>query len=261
LGFIDARIAGLTFIILLFSMLIHSIAGFGYAQVAMGLLPLVRNPKNASIIFTITAVASNFAVTWTVRKEFKLRDWGILVAGLIFGLPLGVYLFTRIDVKNFNLAIALTLFLAVALLIGIRKLGWIKDRIMESGYETGWKTALITGFTSGFLGGLVGIPGPPMIIYGAFQNTTGEWSSDRMKAIFTAFFGTLMVYRLANQVIQGVVVPNLLFEALLMLPALAIGGWIGVKIYQNIPERDFSWLVIGGLAITAFILFYRSITT
>lgn len=38
------------------------IAGFSFAQMSMGLMPLLRSPSSTSIIFTTTAVVSNARV-------------------------------------------------------------------------------------------------------------------------------------------------------------------------------------------------------
>lgn len=46
----------LTSLVIFVAAVVHGIAGFGYAQVAMGLLPLFRDPAAASIIFTVTAL-------------------------------------------------------------------------------------------------------------------------------------------------------------------------------------------------------------
>jgi hypothetical protein len=127
---------------------------------------------------------------------------------------------------------------------------WVGDK--EIG-ET-WYLGLIAGFLSGVLGGAVAIPGPPMILYGAFMLATNAWESKRMKAIFTAFFGTLMLYRSISITITGDMTLQLFLEALMMLPGLFIGAWLGIKIYQVIPEKIFQWIVLGLLTVNAFIL-------
>lgn len=43
---------------------VHGIAGFGLAQISMGVLPLLRSPELASVVFSIVAVVSNARVWW-----------------------------------------------------------------------------------------------------------------------------------------------------------------------------------------------------
>jgi len=249
----------LTSIVILLAALVHGIAGFGFAQVSMGLLPLFRNPAIASVIFTITAVVSNGRVFWSVKEDFNLKDWIVPVSGLIFGMPLGIYLFQNLSRQQLRFFIGIILIIAVILIALIRQIDTVKDWIKDKGIKPGWKTGLTAGFIAGILGGAVAIPGPPMIVYGAFMVANQYWEGSKMKAIFTAFFGTLMAYRLGALTYTGSVTVPLAIEALIALPALFIGAWIGIKIFKKIPKRIFSWLVLAGLTINAVILIVTSI--
>jgi len=246
----------LTSLIVFLGAVVHSIAGFGFAQVVMGLLPLIRDAQKASVIFNILAIASNARVLWSVRKSFDLRAWGIPVIGLAVGMPVGIYLFRNLNPPQFRVGIGLTLLLAVALIISMRQLDYIKDKIRDSGWNPGDKTAITTGFLAGILGGSVAIPGPPMIVYGAFLMASNQWKGDKMKAVFTGFFGTLMTYRLLSLIWAGSVTQALALEAVIALPALFIGSFLGIWIYEKIPEHIFQWLVIVGLTINALILLF-----
>jgi uncharacterized protein len=243
-----------TSVIVFLGIVAHSIAGFGFAQVVMGLLPLIRGPQEASVIFNILAIASNARVLWSVRDSFDLKSWAVPVVGLSAGMPIGIYFFQNLDAEQFRTGIGLTLLLAVVLIITMRQVEYVKEIIRKSGWKPGYKTAILAGFIAGILGGSVAIPGPPMIVYGAFLMASGQWKGDQMKAVFTGFFGTLMAYRLSGLVLSGDVSLPLLREALIALPALFIGAAAGIWIYEKIPEKIFQWLVIVGLTINAFIL-------
>jgi uncharacterized membrane protein YfcA len=93
-----------------------------------------------------------------------------------------------------------------------------------------------------------------MILYGAFMVAAEYWDSKKMKAVFTAFFGTLMLYRVGSVAITGAVTLSLLVEAAVAVPALFVGAWLGIKIYNVIPERIFSWVVLAMLTVNAVIL-------
>lgn len=77
-----------------------------------------------------------------------------------------------------------------------------------------------------------------------------------MKAIFTAFFGTLMLYRLLAVLVAGSFTMPLFLEALIVMPALFLGSWLGIKIYNHIPEKIFSWFVLIMLTINALVLLF-----
>ena len=106
----------LTFLVITLGTLIHGIAGFGVAQVSMGLMPLFRSAASASIIFSLIAVVSNLRVWWSVRDKFVIKDWLFPVLGLVFGMPLGIYVFSSFSEEQFRIAIGITLILAVILI-------------------------------------------------------------------------------------------------------------------------------------------------
>ncbi|MGC9307823.1 MAG: sulfite exporter TauE/SafE family protein [Thermoplasmatota archaeon] len=251
---IEWILVGLTSLVIFVATVVHGIAGFGYAQVAMGLLPLFRSPGPASVVFTITAVFANWRVFWSVRDEFAWKDWAVPVAGLIVGLPVGIYVFTGLNDALMRLAIGIVLLVSVAFIIAIRQSSFVNNWIQQNNIKPGWKTAVTAGFFGGILGGAVAIPGPPMILYGAFMMGAGFWSDTKMKAVLTAFFGTLMLYRLGTLIVTADVTLPLTIEALIALPALFLGAWAGIQVFNRLPQHIFRWLVLIGLTITAALL-------
>lgn len=249
---------GLSALVIFVATIVHGIAGFGLAQVSMGIMPLFRSPASASAIFSVIAVVSNARIWWSVREDFDWRDWIIPVAGLAVGLPLGIFVFQSLNKSQLRIAIGITLLVAVALIAAVRQSSVVKDWLKEQEFEPDWKIGVVAGFLAGVLGGAVAIPGPPMILYGAFMVAAGFWKGDKMKAIFTAFFGTLMLYRVGSLAVTGEMTVPRLVEAAAALPALFLGAWLGIKIYELIPEDIFSWIVLVMLTINAFVLLFTS---
>jgi uncharacterized protein len=241
---------------ILLGSLVHGIAGFGSAQVSMGLMPLFRDPASATAIFGIVAVVNNLRVWWSVKENFHWKDWLISVAGLAAGLPIGIIVLSQLSESQLRLIIGITLLIAVIMIVLLRELKLFDKWFGDKDIDTTWYLGLIAGFFAGILGGAVAIPGPPMIIYGAFMLAIGAWKSKRMKAIFTAFFGTLMLYRSITITITGQMTLELFLEALMMVPGMLLGAWLGIKIYNHIPDEIFQWFVLILLTVNAFILIF-----
>lgn len=255
----DVTLTALTSIVIGMAAFVHGIAGFGFAQVSMGLLPLFRDTAAASIIFMIPNIASNGRVFWSVRDNFVVHDWLMPAGGLVLGMPLGIYVFQNLNDDQLRLAVGIVLVLAVVLVTLMRQTGYVNERIREIGVYPGRKAGISAGFIAGILGGAVAIPGPSMIVYGAFMVAGDYWEGARMKAVLTAFFGTLMTYRLSVLVYTGSITKSILAESLIAIPALYIGGYVGIRVYRSVPERMFGWIVIAGLAVNAVILITTSI--
>jgi uncharacterized membrane protein YfcA len=239
--------------------LVHAIAGFGFAQVSMGLLPLIRSASSASIVFTFLAIVTNTRVWWSVREHFRWKEWIVPIVGLAVGLPIGVLFFKEMNDDAIRMAIALVLLIGVVLLATVRLSDRAKRRIEESDFRPGKITGVTVGFIAGILGGSVAIPGPPMILYGAFMVSAGIWKNEEMKAIFTAFFGSLMAYRATILIVSGDVTLTYLAEALVLVVPLLIGAWVGIRIFDRVPADKFRWLVLAMLTINALILMMTSL--
>lgn len=244
----------LTAAVIFLAALVHGIAGFGFAQVSLGLLPLFRDPATASVLFTATAIASNGRVFWSVREEFEPADWTVPALGLLVGMPLGILIFTGLDAAGLRLAIGATLLLTVAVIAATEKSRAVTGWMARTDYAPGRIAAFLVGLAAGVLGGAVALPGPPVILYGTFLLASGVWTGRRMKAMFTAFFGTLMVYRLASLAVAGSVTTGILLEAVVMVPALLLGAWAGIAVFDRVPEDVFTWIVLAGLTANAVIL-------
>jgi hypothetical protein len=255
----DLTLTALTTIVIGIAAFVHGIAGFGFAQVSMGLLPLFRETAVASIIFMIPNIASNGRVFWSVRDSFVWHDWLMPVGGLVLGMPLGIYVFKSLNDDQLRLAVGIVLVMAVVLVALMRQTDYVDTRIRSMEVRPGRKAGISAGFFAGILGGAVAIPGPPMIVYGAFMVAGDYWKGARMKAVLTAFFGTLMTYRLCVLAYAGSITTGILAEALVVLPVQFLCAWMGIRIFRSIPERLFGWIVLAGLAVNAAILIVSSI--
>lgn len=244
----------LTSVTIFFASIVHGIAGFGLAQVAMGFMPLFRSAASAAVIFSMVAVVSNFRVWWSVREEFDVKDWLKPVIGLAAGMPIGLYVFNQMNEAQVKMTIGIVLLIAVVLIVLGKQTSIMAKWFEDKEYKPKWLVPILVGFVAGLLGGAVAIPGPPMILYGTFMASTGMWSSKKMKATFTAFFGVLMLYRVATVAIGGSVTLSLIVEALIAIPAMLLGAWIGIYIFKKIPQKIFQWVVVGMLTVNAIVL-------
>jgi uncharacterized protein len=252
-------ITAYTALVVLFATTIHGITGFGTGQITMGILPFFRDPGPASIIVSLLVFVTNIRVFWSVRDSFNWNDWLIPVIGLVVGLPVGVYLFGTLDQDGMRVAIGVVMLVGTIIIALTRQIKSISDWIRSTGYQPGPISGVIAGFLSGLTGGAVSIPGPPMIIYGAFLVETDYWEPKQMKAIFTAFFAINLLYRLAILLYNGNLTGELALEALIVAPALFVGAWIGIKLFKILPKETFRWFLIIFLLVLSLLLIFGGI--
>ncbi|NLC54614.1 MAG: sulfite exporter TauE/SafE family protein [Erysipelothrix sp.] len=254
---IDWIITLLTSITIFFASIVHGVAGFGLAQFGMGIMPFFRSVESAAIIFSMVATVSNFRIWWSVRDEFDFKEYIKPVIGLLVGMPMGIYIFNQLNEGQIKVAIGIILILGTILIILNKQTKILEKSFKDKKHKPNWFIPIAVGLSAGVLGGAVAIPGPPMILYGTFMAASGLWSNAKMKSIFTAFFGTLMLYRVLSVAVLGDITLSLAIEALITVPAMLLGSWIGIEIFKKISSKIFNWVVIVLLIINALILLIK----
>ena len=239
--------------------IVVGMAGFGMAQVSNGLLPLYISASVGNIMFTPLAFVSVGRTFWSVRQHFRLKNTLFPVLGLIPGLPLGTYFFSQFSNSQLIIAIAVVLLISVVVIGTVRQMNVVQQWVKNSGWSPGWKTGVSAGVVAGILGGAVGIPGPPMILYGSAMMAAGLWAPGEAKAVFTSYFPVLMIYRLVSLGIAGKLSIGLMAMAGLALPGLLIGTYLGIRLYSTIPPKLFGWVVLALLTVNAVILLFNAL--
>ena len=70
----------------------------------------------------------------------------------------------------------------------------------------------------------------------------------------TAFFATNLLYRLGVMMFTGDITGPLMLEALIMVPALILGTWLGIKLFEHMPKKIFRWAVLVLLLVLGTLL-------
>lgn len=148
-----------------------------------------------------------------------------MTVGSFLGIPLGAYGLSRLDPTIIKAAIAvLVIPFSVLLLLG-HSHQFRRDN-MGSG---------VAGFVSGVIGASTSLSGPPVVIFLLNQGLLTQ-----------KFVGTLAAYFLLNSLATigvlsslGMVGSALLIRVAILLPALFLGVFIGIKMLPRINPTLF----------------------
>jgi uncharacterized membrane protein YfcA len=113
-----------------------------------------------------------------------------------------------------------------------------------------------TGTASGLFNGSFGIGGPPVILF-FFSSPAGAAAG---RASMIAFFLMTDVIGLACQGWSGLLSRATLWRALLFLPALTAGIWLGNRGFKNADSGDFRRWVLRLLMLLAVLTGGRALT-
>ncbi len=217
---------------------VTGLAGFGTALMALGIWLYVLPPSTAVplvLICSIVAQTSTLPSFWR-SFDFKLV-WPFLIGGLA-GVPLGTMLVADSDPRVFKLSVG------VLLLVFPTALYFNRKPIALSFGGRVADTAI--GFAGGILGGLAGLSGPLPTLWASVRG----WGKDERRGIFQTFNWTVLTAALCLQAATGFITSEVVWLALLALPASLFGTWLGARSYRVLSDRNFRDVVLGLLFLS-----------
>ena len=225
--------------------IVHSAIGFGFAIVALALLPFVMDARTAHLMLPICSLPMLVATAWAYRQG---TDWPSLrpaLIGIALLMPVGLYLFNTVSLD--------LLVRGTGLAILVMVLQSVRNRQMTIGDEAAGGSSFATGAICGFLGGAVNIAGPPVAAYALKQG----WSPVRFKAFVTQCLLVVSIYKVLGLLVAGSLTREAILYAVWVTPFSVLGIGLGVMVSKYIAPQRFQYLVAIALIGVACMLMYR----
>jgi hypothetical protein len=244
---IVALLSGKTLAILWFGAFMGGFAsgatGFAFGIVASAIWLHALDPLHATILIVSGGGVIQVGTIWPLRRDINVRRLAPFALAGLLGIPVGVWLLVRVD--SHALKVALGIFLAVygVYALAAPRLPHVAGggRIADAG----------VGFAGGVLGGIGGYSGVLPAIWCQLRG----WSKDVARGVYQPF---IVVAHIATLALIGVVALDwagiVLF--VLALPALALGAFIGWRVYGRLDERRFRQVLAALLVVSGLILVF-----
>ncbi len=211
---------------------VSGVSGFAFGLVALSfwawrLDPLLLGPM---VVFgSIVTQATSLSAIWGRLDWPRLRPF--LVGG-VAGVPCGVMLLGIMDIRVFKAAVGVVLVAYSAYLLlarareGVRFGGGLADGA--------------AGFVGGVMGGLAGLNGPAPVLWCMVRG----WDKDVQRSVVQSYILAIQVVTFLGYAVAGKLTRST-FEAFgLMLPAVLVSAWIGVRVCERMSECLFRRLVL-----------------
>ncbi len=224
---------------------LRGITGFGFSMLMIIVMTFFMTPAKATAYILLWEILASIVHLPFVWRQVHWRTLSWLCLGVLIGTPLGVASLLYIPPNIMTFLINLTVvIISLIMLRGVRL-----TRILKLGEVVG------TGFISGIINGASANGGPPVILM-FFSSPTGAAVG---RASVIAYFLFTDMWATAIFVQQGMTDLDTLWGALLLLPVLTLGLWIGSKLYGKIHEEKLKIFAIKLLLATSLISCIRSI--
>jgi len=222
--------------------LLQAAGGFGFAVVATPLYLMFVAPARAVHLVIIIATALSVAVLPGLRREVEPGLLLRLLVGSVAGLPLGLLAFRHSDPTVVR-SVAGTMVLGFAVLLALlRRRGGIGP---SAALAMSRKRDLAAGAVSGVAAALVGMAGPPVLIYLLLAGA----ASRVIRATLLAFFALVYTVTLAAHAATIGVPAQSWLTAAILLPFAVLGGVVGRPLGDRLGAGAFALLAIGLLAV------------
>ncbi|MGQ0676367.1 MAG: sulfite exporter TauE/SafE family protein [Rhodospirillales bacterium] len=220
---------------------VSGLSGFAFGLVVLGLWLHVLPPVIAGPMVVICSLVVQVMSLGTLRHALRWeRLLPFLIAGLA-GVPLGIWLLTRVDPVLFRRGVGAFLMLyALYQLAGPRRaLAW-----------GGKALDAAIGFIGGVMGGLAGLSGAVPTAWVMLRG----WSKDEARAVYQPFNFSIQVVALVVMLGAGTLGRAHAYYAVICLPGLVVGGALGLWLYRRVNEvwfrRIVLWLLLAsGMAL------------
>lgn len=222
----------------------QGLAGFGFGFVAIALLPLLMNLKQAVAAATLLNLIVCIRTFLSVRAHYSWRKGLGLVVGAGLGVPIGTWVLVQL-----NEALLLRLLGSVMLAFSASELLLARAKPLRLSPRLG----LPLGLVSGGLSGAFGVGGPPAIAFTYSQ----AWTKEQIVAVLQVVFGICALLRMLLLGNAGLLSPSLvrlgLWSVLPMIAAIALGQRFFSKIPQPVLRHaTFLFLWTMGLKYLLF---------
>ncbi len=217
--------------------LVRGFSGFGTAMVYMPVAGQILGPFEALTTLVVMDMIGPLPNIPRALRDGHRRDLARLAAGLVVGLPVGLWALTQVSADVFRYAVSVSALALLALLVGgVRFRGALSAGLVAA-----------AGALGGLLGGATGLVGPPVImLYMAAPHPVSVIRANITVYLYMADVMMLAVMALFAQLVPGAVVLGLAL-AVPYMAGNALGGWL----FRPRAARLYRAVAYGIIAISA----------
>ncbi|MCF8070153.1 MAG: sulfite exporter TauE/SafE family protein [Desulfobacterales bacterium] len=227
-------------VVFLLAGFVQGLTGFGSALVAIPILTLFIDVKEAVPLTVLNGLVISLVLSLQLKKNIMWDKIFPLLAGIVPGILTGMTILKNVSSANIKFCLGIMLiaygFYGLRYHIRQRKLFRI------------W--GCLAGFGSGAIGAAFAAGGPPAIIY---LTLTGR-SKNEIKATLAFFFLINSIMTAAAHAAGGLTTRQVLYDFSVSFIFLLLGIYTGIWCYRKFKTEGYRKIVLLFLIITGILM-------
>ena len=225
----------------------RAVSGFGQALIVAPLLTFIMETKQAVVISVIIGGIGSIFVLYYTWRYVDIKRAAFIGVGTIFGIPLGAYLLSVLSSNIMRLIIAsFAIPFAILLILG-HSHKFSRDSV----------GCVIFGFLGGALAATTSMGGPPVVLFLLNQGLVKEKFVGTLSLVF--LFMSLTSFGAHS--ILGLVNAEVLILSAILIPALWLGTYIGIRVLPKIQPLLFQKIAAGIVVLSAIAIIVNLVMT
>ena len=241
----SVEIPWLIIVIIFIASTIFATFGFGDALLALPFLTIILGLQKATPLLALSGYTLAICLLGMGYKYIRWKEAIKLVAGSLFGVPLGVWLLKHVDKDFMQGAVGI-----VIILISLYSL--FKPSLVAIKTD---KSAPLFGFVGGILGGAFNTSAPPAVMFGAMRG----WSPEKFVGMMQAYFIMTDLFVIFGHLGSGLLTKEILIYYLWCFPFLILAVYLGNLFKKKIPVDRFKDGVFVLILLSGLMLLVRSL--
>jgi uncharacterized membrane protein YfcA len=220
---------------------VQGATGFGSGLLINAFWLHIMEPTHAIPLNVVTSLFISGVPIYKLRKKLdfsKLKQFAIF--GVV-GIPIGMYLLVISDPSKLKFSIGILLVIYALLMLKISSFSInVNNKSINN----------LVGFISGIIGGLTALLGIIPVAWFSVQRLP----KNTKRGTYEPFIFITSIAAIISFAFVGLYKIEMIFDLLKIIPALLVGSWLGIKIYNKINDNLFRKVVLGLILLSGLFL-------
>tara|TARA_B110000438_G_scaffold244741_1_gene245354 strand:+ start:1706 stop:2440 length:735 start_codon:yes stop_codon:yes gene_type:complete len=220
---------------------VQGATGFGSGLLINAFWLHIMEPTHAIPLNVVTSLFISGVPIYKLRKKLdfsKLKQFAIF--GVV-GIPIGMYLLVISDPSKLKFSIGILLVIYALLMLKISSFSInVNNKSINN----------LVGFISGVIGGLTALLGIIPVAWFSVQRLP----KNTKRGTYEPFIFITSIAAIISFAFVGLYKIEMIFDLLKIIPALLVGSWLGIKIYNKINDNLFRKVVLGLILLSGLFL-------